>query len=123
MGSHSFSETAAIAGGTWRQLSLVAILRMMTGVGATWVMAVFLNVPTMIPTVYGISLIGVIAAFAFASFYPMPDRVRFLVIESGFLLAAAVGVVLYGMPPGVAVLLGLFILLAAIYYGLKGGII
>jgi PAS domain S-box-containing protein len=122
MGPLSSSNNAAFTGGTWRRLSLAAFLRMMTGVGAVWVASVFIHVPWLIPTIYGISFIGIIAIFTFASFYPLPEKVRFVILEAGFLFAAVLGVVFYGLPPGVSVLLSLFILLAAIYYGLKGGI-
>jgi PAS domain S-box-containing protein len=107
----------------WRQLSLVAILRMFAVVGALWIGTVIVNVPWALWTFFGISDIAVVVAFAFASIYPLSSRVRFLILEVGFLNAAVVGVLVYGMPPGASVLLGLFVLLAAVFYGLRGGII
>jgi PAS domain S-box-containing protein len=107
----------------WRKISLISIVRIITGVGAVWIVAVFLNIPWMIPTAYGCSFISILVALSIASFAPLKDHVRFALVELGLVTSATIGILVYGLPPGVSVLMGLFVLLAAVYYGLRGGII
>jgi two-component system cell cycle sensor histidine kinase/response regulator CckA len=119
----SIPDTAQVENSAWRQLSLAAILRMMTAIGSVWLLSVFLNVPRLIPTFYGISMICVVVVLGIVAFVSVSDRIRFAVVEVGFLVAAINGILIYGMPPGVSVLLGLCVLLASIYHGARGGFI
>ncbi|HZZ19385.1 MAG TPA: PAS domain S-box protein [Opitutaceae bacterium] len=107
----------------WRQLSLVAILRMFALVSALWIGSILVSVPWALRTFFGVSDVVLVLAMVFASFYPLSNRARFLILEVSFLNATIVGILAYGMPPGSMVLLCFFILLGAVFYGVRGGII
>ena len=110
-------------GDSWRQVSLLAIIRVLAVIGAVWVAAVFANVPKVILTGYGITYISIVAVIAFASIARLSNHVRFAIVEAAFLAAAVAGVLVYGYPPGVSVLLGLSVLMASVYYTWKGGLV
>ncbi len=106
----------------WRRSSLVAILRLTALVGSVWVAALFATTPGLLGSAYGITLIVILATAWAASFLPFSDTARFAVIEAVYFGASIDSIMLYGTTPGVPVMLGLAILVAAIFHNQKGGI-
>jgi len=88
-----------------------------------WLAAVFTVVPELIQSLFGIGDLALLAALWVASFAPLSDRVRFATIEVACFGAASTAIMVYGTTPGVTVFLSLSILLAAVYYDWRGGLI
>ena len=107
----------------WRKPSMMSIVRMFAVVGGLWILSLLISVPWAIHTFFGISDIILVLAMVFASIYPLSNRVRFLILETGFLNATIVSILAYGTGPGGMVLIGFMILLAAVFYGVRGGVI
>jgi PAS domain S-box-containing protein len=105
----------------WRRASLLAILRLTAVIGTAWLAAVFATTPGLMGTVFGVTDIVILALVWAASLLPFSDAARFAIIEAGYFGASANTMLLYGSTPGVSVLLGLAILVAAIFHDRKGG--
>jgi PAS domain S-box-containing protein len=106
----------------WRRPSLLAVLRLSAVVGTVWLAAVFTAKPDLIRTFFGIADLVLLIAVWTAASGPFPDRTRFTIIETCYFGASVNSILVYGTSPGIPVLLGLFVLVAAIYYDWKGGI-
>jgi PAS domain S-box-containing protein len=109
--------------GAWRRPSLLAVLRLTAGIGTAWLAAVLFATPALIASSYGVATITFVAAIWVASILPFSDGVRFAVIELAYFGVSAVAIPIYALSPGVPVLLGLAILVAAAYYDRKGGMV
>gem|GEM_PF-3353320 len=108
--------------GAWRRPSLSAIGRMIAVVSTVWIAGIFMAVPALIRSVFGVTDLVLLAAVWVVSLAPFSDRVRFAVLQAACFGAAACSIMVYAAPPGVPVMLGLSILLAVIYYDWKGGL-
>ncbi len=106
----------------WQRSSLLTILRITVVVGAVWVAAILTTTPDLIRSVFGIALILLIALGLLGSILPFSNAARFGLLQLCYLGGAANAMALYGSSPGIPVLMGLAILLAAIYFDRKGGI-
>jgi PAS domain S-box-containing protein len=106
----------------WRRTSLLAILRLTAVVGSVWLAAVFATTPGLLKSFFGITEIGIVTLTWIACFVPFSTAARFGVLQVGFFGTTANTLLVYGSTPGIPVLLGLGILLAAIYRDRKGGI-
>jgi PAS domain S-box-containing protein len=104
-------------------VSLLAFLRLTSLIGTAWLAAVFATTPGLMRTPFGAALVIILGAVWAASVFPFSDRVRFLIVEAAYFGASADTMLIYGVTPGVTVLLGLAILVAAIYHDRNGGII
>jgi PAS domain S-box-containing protein len=98
-------------------------MRLTAVVGLVRIAIGFATNPGLIRSVAGIGDILFLAALFVACFARVPEVARFAVIETVFFAASANVVLVYGVTPGVAVLLALFILVATIAYDLKGGLV
>lgn len=105
----------------WRRTSLLTILRISVVVGAVWEACIFSTTPGLIRSVFGIAEMLIIGLALLAAILPFSNSARFGVLEFGYLGSAAQAMMLYGSSPGAPVLMGLAILLAAIYFDRKGG--
>ncbi|HMD60331.1 MAG TPA: PAS domain S-box protein [Opitutaceae bacterium] len=90
--------------------------------GTIWLGSVFIAVPILTFSFFGIVDIALLAAIWVAACAPLSDRTRFAVIQVGCFGASTNAILLYGTTPGVPVLLGIAVLIAAIYYDWKGGL-
>ncbi len=106
----------------WRRTSLLAIIRLSAVVGGVWLAAVFATTPGLIGTFFGTVEILLVVLLWAASLMPFSNTGRFAVLELGYFGTAANAMLIYGSTPGIPVLLGLGILLAAIYYDRRGRI-
>jgi PAS domain S-box-containing protein len=106
----------------WRRSSLLAILRLLALVGSVWLAAVFATTPGMVRSFFGVSEILIVVLLWVASVLPLPNSVRFAFLQLGFFGTAANSMLVYGSTPGIPVLLGLGILVAAVYHDQKGGL-
>jgi PAS domain S-box-containing protein len=107
----------------WRHTSLLAIIRISVAVGSVWLAAVFVTTPGLIRTFFGVAEIVFLTLAWIAAFAPFSIATRFTILEIGFFGTAANSMLIFGSTPGIPVLMGLGILLAAIYYDRKGGIV
>jgi PAS domain S-box-containing protein len=120
--SHPDNDPGRLNEGAWRRPSLAAIGRMVAVVSTLWIAGIFIVVPALIGSVFGITDVLLVAAIWVASLAPFSDRVRFAVLQTGCFGAAACSLMVYATPPGVPVMLVLSVLLAAIYHDWKGGL-
>ncbi len=88
-----------------------------------WLAAIFVEVPALLGNIFGISNILLLAAVWVAWIFPLSDRLRFAFLEIGYFGASITAIWIYGVSPGLPVLLGLFILVATVYHDLKGGVL
>ena len=106
----------------WRRTSLLAILRLSAVVGTVWLVAVFATTPGLIMTFFGIAEIVILALLWAACALQLSNAARFFVLELGYFGTTANSMLVYGSTPGIPVLLGLAILVAAIFHHRKGGL-
>jgi PAS domain S-box-containing protein len=106
----------------WRSTSLLAILRVTAVIGTAWLAAVFATTPGLIGTASGIADIAILAVVWAACLMRFPDSARFAILQAGYFGATAGVMILYGSTPGVPVLLGLAVLVAAVFHGRTGGL-
>ena len=106
----------------WRRTSLLAVLRISVAVGVIWQAAIFATTPGLIWSFFGISEMLIIGVALAAAVLPFSNPARFVVLEFAYLGSAANAMMLYGSSPGAPVLMGLAILLAAIYFSRKAGV-
>jgi PAS domain S-box-containing protein len=97
-------------------------MRLTAAIGLIRIVAGIVIFPGIVRTLSGLGDLVFLAALLAACFARTAEVVRFAIIETMFLAASANVVLVYGMSPGVAVLLALFILVATISYDIKGGI-
>jgi PAS domain S-box-containing protein len=121
-GSASNEETLPMHDGGWRRPSLLAVVRLTAVVGTVWLGAIFAGSPALIRSLPGITDMVLLVATWVACFVPLPEIVFFAVIEATFLASSVASILVFGLSPGVPVGLGLFVLVAAIYFDWKGGI-
>src|SRR5580700_1771005 len=107
----------------WRSTSLLAILRVTAVIGTAWLAAVFATTPGLIGTASGIADIAILAIVWAACLMRFPDSARFAILQAGYFGATAGVMILYGSTPGVPVLLGLAVLVAAVFHGRTAGLL
>jgi PAS domain S-box-containing protein len=122
-GTSSEFELERVPEIAWRHTSLLAILRISAAIGSVWLAAVFVTTPGLIRTFFGVAEIAIMALVWTAALSPFSNTTRFAIMEVGYFGTAANSMLIFGSTPGIPVLLGLGILLAAIYYDRKGGIV
>ncbi len=121
-GTSSEIELGQVHEIVWRRTSLLAITRLSTAVGTVWLAAVFATTPALLGAFFGITEIVIVVLLWTASFLPFSNTVRFAILELGFFGTSANAMLVYASTPGIPVFFGLSILLAAIFYGQKGGL-
>jgi PAS domain S-box-containing protein len=120
--SSSEFDLGQVHGVAWRSTSLLAILRVTAVIGTAWLAAVFATTPGLMGSAFGVVGIAILACVWAACLLRFSDSARFAILEAGYFGAAADVMLIYGSPPGVPVLLGLAILMAAIFHDRKGGL-
>jgi PAS domain S-box-containing protein len=120
-GPSSHIEIGKVHEINWRRTSLLTILRISVGVGIVWEAAILGTTPGLIWSVFGIAEMFILGLALMGAILPFSNAVRFGLLEFGYLGSAAQALMLYGSSPGIPVLMGLAILLAAIYFDRKGG--
>jgi PAS domain S-box-containing protein len=108
--------------GDWRRPSLLPVMRLTAVVGLVRIVGGLAMAPGLIRTLSGLGDILFLVALIVACFARTAEVVRFAVIETMFFAASANVILVYGMSPGVAVLLALFVLVATISYNTRGGV-
>ena len=108
--------------GAWRRPSLAGAIRLTAVIGTAWAAVVFIATPELIPSVFGKTVVAALAAVWTASLAPASDRLRFAVMEMAFFAASSVAILVYGSDPGIPALLGIAILIGAVYCGWRGGL-
>ncbi len=121
--SNSEIEPGLISEGAWRRPSLAAILRLSAAVGTVWIAAIFITTPGLLRSAFATSNVALLIAIWVAAYTQASDRMRFAIIEISYFGASLNAILVYGTSPGIPVLLGLFILVAAVYHDWKGGIL
>jgi len=116
------TDRGRLSEGAWRRPSLAAIGRMIAVVSSVWIAGVFTAAPGLIRSAFGITDLLLLAVVWVVSLAPFSDRIRFAFLQAACFGAAACSIMVYAAPPGVPVMLGLSILLGAIYYDWKGGL-
>ena len=122
-GQEEAAESFQVSESAWRRPSLAAAIRLMAIVGTVWLVAAFFSTPGLLESFFGKAIITVWFVVWVAAFAPSFDRLRFAIIEIAFFIVSAVAVLIYGVAPGILVLLGLSVLVAAVYYDWRGGLI
>ena len=110
-------------GGEWRRPSLVPVIQLTAIVGVLRIiigLATNARLDLSFAGVADMCFVGILVAFCFVR---TTDIVRFVAIEVTFLSAAVNVVFVYGMSPGAAVLLSLFVLVATMAYDMKVGVL
>jgi PAS domain S-box-containing protein len=121
-GSTSNEETTRIYDGGWRRPSLIAVVRLTAVVGTVWLGAIFVGSPALIRSLPGITDMVLLVAIWAACFVPIPNILCFAIVEATFLGSAVASILVFGLSPGVPVGMGLFVLVAAIFFDWKGGV-
>jgi PAS domain S-box-containing protein len=121
-GTTSSKDSAPIYDGEWRRPSLLAVVRLTAVVGTIWVAAILKQSPSLVRSVPGITDIVLLAIVWVSCFVRMPDIACFAIVEATFLGSSVSAMLALGLTPGVPVALGLFVLVAAIFFEWKGGL-
>jgi len=120
--SSSEFDLGQVHGVAWRSTSLLAILRVTAVIGTAWLAAVFATTPGLMGSAFGVVGIAILACVWAACLLRFSDAARFAILEAGYFGAAADVMLIYGSPPGVPVLLGMAILVAAFFHDRRGGL-
>jgi PAS domain S-box-containing protein len=105
----------------WHSPVLLAVLRLTAAIGTIWLGAVFATTPQLIRTPFGMFEIALVLAIWTTSTARFSDAARFATVSAVYFGTSVAAILYYGTPPGLPVLLGLFVLVATFAYDWRGG--
>jgi PAS domain S-box-containing protein len=115
------NETGPTRERAWHSPLLLAVLRLTAAIGTVWLGAVFVTTPELILKPFGLFEIALAIAVWTTSLPRFSDAARFAMISALYFGTSVAAVLYYGTPPGLPVLLGLFVLVTTFAYDWKGG--